>query len=207
MIQFKHITKQFSDNFVLQDFNLDIQKNEKIIIRGRSGIGKSTIFKLLLGFVKPDKGEIVFEGKALNEKTIWEFRKKIVYISQDLTIGTGKVHQLFKDTLSLKTNAERKKESLKTVNELLSQFELNEAILDMDLEELSGGEKQRVAIINGLLLKRTIFLLDEVTSALDKSLKKKVSDFFYLHPNFTVLSISHDNYMSENGTIRTLKLD
>ena len=117
------------------------------------------------------------------------------------------MHQLFKDTLSLKTNAERKKESLKTVNELLSHFELNETILNMKLEELSGGEKQRIAIINGLLLKRTIFLLDEVTSALDKSLKKKVSDFFYLLPDFTVLSISHDNYSPENGTIRTLNLD
>jgi len=207
MIQFKHITKQFSDNFVLQDFSFSIQKTEKVIITGRSGIGKSTIFKLLLGFVKPDKGEIWFEGKVLDEKSIWDFRKKIVYISQDLNIGTGKVHQLFEDTLSLKTNAEWKTESLNTVNELLSQFELNKTILDMSLEDLSGGEKQRVAIINGLLLKRDIFLLDEVTSALDKSLKKKVSDFFYLHPTFTVLSISHDNYMPENKTIRTLKLD
>jgi len=207
MIQFKHITKQFSDNFVLQDFSFSIQKTEKVIITGRSGIGKSTIFKLLLGFVKPDKGEIWFEGKVLDEKSIWDFRKKIVYISQDLNIGTGKVHQLFEDTLSLKTNAEWKTESLNTVNELLSQFELNKTIFDMSLEDLSGGEKQRVAIINGLLLKRDIFLLDEVTSALDKSLKKKVIDFFYLHPTFTVLSISHDNYMPENKTIRTLKLD
>lgn len=77
----------------------------------------------------------------------------------------------------------------------------------MDIEALSGGEKQRIAIINGLLLSRDIYLLDEITSALDASLKKKVIDFFYLHPTFTVLSISHDSYIPESTGIRTLKLD
>lgn len=207
MIQFKNITKQFTDHFVLHNFNFEIQKGEKIAITGRSGIGKTTIFKLLLGFVKPDKGEILFEGEPLTDKTIWDLRKKIVYISQDLNIGTGKVSQLFEDTLSLKTNADKKAEGLKRANELLAQFELTAAILSMNIEELSGGEKQRIAIINGLLLNRDIYLLDEITSALDKSLKKKVIDFFYLHPDFTVLSISHEQYLPENTTIRTLKLD
>ena len=207
MIQFKNITKQFSAHFVLQDFSFEIQKAEKINITGRSGIGKTTIFKLLLGFVKPDKGEILFEGEVLNDKTIWELRKRIVYISQDLNIGTGKVSQLFDDTLSLKANAELKAKSLHSLNEYLTQFELNETILNKDIEDLSGGEKQRVAIINGLLLQRDIYLLDEISSALDKELKQKVIDYFYLHADFTVLSISHDNYIPENTTIRTLKLD
>ena len=207
MIEFRNVTKQFTEQFVLQDFNLEIQKGEKIMITGRSGIGKTTIFRLLLGFVKPDKGEILYEDEALNDKSIWDFRKRIVYISQDLNIGTGKVRQLFEDTLSLKANIAIKTESLNKVNELLIQFELKEAILNMDLEALSGGEKQRIAIINGLLLQRDIYLLDEITSALDKSLKKKVIDFFYLNTDFTVLSISHDNYFPENCTIRTLKLD
>lgn len=207
MIQFKNVTKQFSEHFVLQDFSFEIQKAEKINITGRSGIGKTTIFKLLLGFVKPDNGEILFEGEVLNDKTIWDLRKRTVYISQDLNIGTGKVYQLFDDTLSLKANAELKAESLNSLNKLLIQFELDQTILKKDIEDLSGGEKQRIAIINGLLLKRDIFLLDEITSAMDKNLKQKVIDFFYLQPDFTVLSISHDNYIPENTSIRTLKLD
>ncbi len=207
MIQFKNVTKKFSEHFVLQDFSFEIQRYEKINITGRSGIGKTTIFKLLLGFTKPDKGEILFEGEVLNDKTIWDLRKRIVYISQDLNIGTGKVSQLFNDTLLLKANAELKTESLNSLNKLLVQFELDETILNKDIEDLSGGEKQRIAIINGLLLNRDIYLLDEISSALDKNLKQKVIDFFYLHPDFTVLSISHDNYIPENTTIRTLKLD
>lgn len=123
MIQFKNITKQFTEQFVLQDFNLEIHKADKIVITGRSGIGKTTIFRLLLGFAKPDKGEILFEGEALNDKSIWDFRKRIVYISQDLNIGTGKVRQLFEDTLSLKANLAFKSESLNMLNELLIQFE------------------------------------------------------------------------------------
>ncbi len=207
MIQFKNVSKQFSEHFVLQDFSFEIQKAEKINITGRSGIGKTTIFKLLLGFTKPDKGEILFESEVLNDKTIWDFRKRIVYISQNLNIGTGKVYQLFDDTLSLKANVALKTESMNSLNKLLIQFELNETILNKDIEDLSGGEKQRIAIINGLLLNRDIFLLDEITSALDKNLKQKVIDFFYLHADFTVIAISHDNYIPENSTIRTLKLD
>lgn len=207
MFRLEHLTKQFSDQFVLEDFSFDIQEGEKIIVSGRSGIGKTTLFRLLLGFEQPDSGKIYFENELFTEVTVWNLRRRVAYVSQDLNIGRGNLQAFFNETLSLKANAEYKNSSLGELEELLNSFELPDTLLQKNIEELSGGEKQRVAIINALLLKRNIFFLDEITSALDKSLKAKVLDYFLLNPAFTVLSISHDNYLPTEAVTRTLKLD
>ena len=154
-----HITKQFSKQFVLQDFSFEIQPGDKVIVSGRSGIGKTTLFRLLLGFEKPNRGEIYFENRLLNDTNVWELRRKVAYVSQDLNIGRGNLQSFFNATLSLKANLSNKKAGLEDLNELLEYFELPEALLLKNIEELSGGEKQRVAIINASLLKRTIVLL------------------------------------------------
>jgi len=207
MFSIQHITKRFTEQFVLQDFSFDIQPGDKVIVCGRSGIGKTTLFRLLLGFEKPDNGAIYFENQLLDETTVWKLRRRVAYVSQDLNIGRGNLQAFFNETLSIKANLQYKNDSLNGLNGLLDYFNLPEALLQKNIEELSGGERQRVAIINALLLKRTIFFLDEITSALDKSLKSKVLDYFLLNPEFTVLSISHDNYLPANATIKTLKLD
>ena len=207
MFRLEHLTKQFSDQFVLEDFSFDIQEGEKIIVSGRSGIGKTTLFRLLLGFEQPDSGKIYFENELLTEITVWNLRRRVAYVSQDLNIGRGNLQTFFNETLSLKANVEQKSNSLGELEELLNAFELPDTLLQKNIEELSGGEKQRVAIINALLLKRNIFFLDEITSALYKSLKSKVLDYFLLNPTFTVLSISHDNYLPAEAITRTLKLD
>ncbi|MDD4993588.1 MAG: ATP-binding cassette domain-containing protein [Paludibacter sp.] len=207
MFELQHITKQFSDKFVLQDFSFKIAQGDKINIAGRSGIGKTTLFRLLLGFEQPDSGTILYENKALNETSVWELRKKVAYVSQDLNIGRGNVQAFFDETLSLKANLAHKTNSKAEIKQYFALFELSEDLLSKNIEELSGGEKQRIAIINALLLKRTIFFLDEITSALDKVLKTKVLDYFLQNPEFTVLYISHDNYLPSGVELKTLKLD
>lgn len=207
MFELQHITKQFSEKFVLQDFSFKIAQGDKINIAGRSGIGKTTLFRLLLGFEQPDSGTILYENKALNETSVWELRKKVAYVSQDLNIGRGNVQAFFDETLSLKANLPYKTNSKADIKQYFALFELSEDLLSKNIEELSGGEKQRIAIINALLLKRTIFFLDEITSALDKVLKTKVLDYFLQNPEFTVLYISHDNYLPSGVELKTLKLD
>lgn len=207
VFRIENISKQFSEQFVLRDFSFVIQPGDKVIVSGRSGIGKTTLFRLLLGFEKPDSGEIYFENQLIDELSVWELRRKVAYVSQDLSIGRGNLQTFFNETLSLKANFPNKKGALEKLNTLLVYFELPETVLQKNIEELSGGEKQRVAIINALLLNRSIFFLDEITSSLDKTLKSKVMDYFLLNPNFTILSISHDNYVPTGIATKTLKLD
>jgi putative ABC transport system ATP-binding protein len=98
----EHITRQFSEKFVLRNFSFSVSSGDKLNIAGRSGIGKTTLFRLLLGFDRPDSGTIYFEGEPLTEERAWAVRRKVAYVSQDLNIGRGRVQQLFDDTLSLK---------------------------------------------------------------------------------------------------------
>lgn len=74
----------------------------------------------------------------------------------------------------------------------MRELELEYDILDKNFQELSGGEKQRIGILITFLLNRDIYLLDEITSALDVNLKKKVADYFLAREDWTILEISHD---------------
>lgn len=207
VFKLENITKQFSEKFILHNFSFEIATGEKINISGRSGIGKTTLFRLLLGFEKPDAGKIYFDDELLNDENVWKVRKKVAYVSQDLNIGHGKVSGLFDETLSYKANSPQKKEAEKEIKNFLHFFELPEDTTEKNIEELSGGEKQRIAIINALILRRKIFFLDEASSALDEQLKRKVLDFFMNQSDLTVLYISHDNYLPARSSVRTLKLD
>lgn len=206
MIRFENISKRFSEQYVLNGFSFVVEKGDKVNISGRSGIGKTTLFKLLLGFEQPETGIIYFENKALTGKNCWEFRKKAAYVSQDLNIGTEKVSEFFENAVSLKANVYEKENYASNRDKWMSFFELPQALLDKHLDELSGGEKQRVVIINALLLNRKIFLLDEITSALDKAMKEKVINFFFTQPDFTILYISHDQYLPQGANIKTILL-
>lgn len=206
MIKLEDITVKFKEIYILKNFNLTIEKGEKVLISGKSGIGKSTLLKLLLGFTLPDKGNILFNDSPLDKDNIWEFRKNIAYVSQDLDIGEGEVKELIKNILGFKTNSGEVLNNDK-LTDLLSIFEFDGEILAKNYEELSGGEKQRIVIIISVLLNRDIFLLDEISSALDENLKKKVINYFLDQKDLTVIIISHDSGFIQNKELRTINLE
>ena len=90
---------------------------------------------------------------------------------------------------------------------LLGYFEFNEDIVDKNIEDLSGGERQRLAIVISVLLGRDVFFLDEVTSALDKHLKKKVVDYFVKRKDWTSLVVSHEPLWLENPAVKVFSLE
>jgi putative ABC transport system ATP-binding protein len=206
MIRLENINVKFNDDYLIKDLSFTVEKGEKFLIYGQSGIGKTTIFRLLLGFEFPQTGKIYFEDKVLDVPTVWDIRQKVAYVSQNLDIGGGNVSRLIQRVFSYKSNAhitvsdERQKE-------LLSFFRLKESILNEDFEKLSGGEKQRIAIIISVLLDRNIFLIDEPTSSLDIELKERVMKYFIENKTWTVLAISHDTDWLNRSGLRVVNLD
>lgn len=197
---------KFNGNYLLKELNFSIERGDKFLIYGQSGIGKTTIFRLLLGFEFPERGNIYFEKKTLDVNTIWDIRKKVAYVSQNLDIGSGTVSGLIHYAFSYKSNAHLKV-SDERLKEMLSFFRLKESILNEDFDRLSGGEKQRIALITALLLDRSIFLLDEATSSLDTELKEKVITLFTENKHWTVTVSSHDKDWLNRPGLKVFNLD
>jgi len=100
LIKYENIGISFENKKVISDFNLSVKKKQKVLMRGKSGTGKTTLLKLLLGFTKPAEGTLYFQSQAIDSKTCWEARKKIAYVVQDTDLGEGKVKNLLNDIFS-----------------------------------------------------------------------------------------------------------
>ena len=197
MISYQQIFLKFDDQVIFDDFNLEIEKNEKILLTAGSGRGKTTLVKMLLGFSLPDAGEIYVDGIKLRGKTIADIRGRITYISQDTNLPKGLVAEVFKEIFNFQKNRSLK-DDLDNLRAWLGEFSLPSETIDKEVDDLSGGERQRLAIIFGILLKRDIWILDEVTTGLDPDLKKKVIDLL-MTKNGTMLIISHDDLFKDQG--------
>ncbi|MCD4848631.1 MAG: ATP-binding cassette domain-containing protein [Candidatus Aegiribacteria sp.] len=206
MIKFNNIHLSYNGKTVIHNLSFEIQQRDKVVILGKSGSGKSSLFSMILGFVKPSEGEVIFDGMRVDEKSIWDIRKKVAYIDQDVSIGSGNIIDLLGFVSRLKTNMHLDFSKDK-VDDLLRYFELTGDFIDKNVEDLSGGERQRLAVVISVLLERNIFFLDEVTSSLDKHLKKKVADYFVKRKDWTSLVISHDPVWLENPSVKVFALE
>ncbi|KPK64557.1 hypothetical protein AMJ83_02320 [candidate division WOR_3 bacterium SM23_42] len=206
VIRFKDVSVKFNDEFLFENLDFELRRGDKLLVYGKSGEGKTTIIRLILGFECPHGGSIFFEGHRLGRKTVWYVRTKISYVSQNLDIGDGPVRGLINRVMAFKANANIKPSNAE-LSDWLKFLRLKESILREHFERLSGGEKQRIAILIALLLKRDVFLLDEVTSALDSELKGKMIDYFTSRSDATVIVISHDKDWLDSPGIRIINLD
>ncbi|RSD36084.1 MAG: putative ABC transport system ATP-binding protein, partial [Methanohalophilus sp.] len=197
IIEYRDLSIIHSHQKVLENFNLIIKEGEKVLIRGKSGTGKSTLFLCLLGLMYPSGGNVYFDNLPVNGNSVSVVRTKIAYVPQDVDVGRDSVNEFFDTIFSY--NAVGFTPDFEKIQRLLEWFELDDSILKKEFKSLSGGEKQRIILILSLLLERNVFLLDEPTSSLDSSLKSKVVDYFVNDPSLTVVVISHDPQWEREG--------
>lgn len=202
LIEFKNINLKFKDNVIFSDFNLKINQNDKVVIVGPSGIGKSSLFNLLLGLNQPQSGQIFFNSKKINSDNVNKLRSQIAYVDQEISLGNGVVKDVMADYFSFAVN-KNLKITKKNLMDLFNEFLLDPAILNQNVEDLSGGEKQRLGLVIALLLKRPILLLDEISSSLDEDLTKSVIAKILALKNKTVILIAHDLEWQKQKNIKT----
>ena len=206
MIEFKNVSLNFNGKAVFSNLSFAISGGDKVVVLGKSGLGKSSLFSLILGFVQPDSGTVLFDGICVDEKSVWDVRRKIAFVDQDVSVGAGKLSEWLVFVSGFKSNSSADF-GQKKVEELMNFFEMGHDLLDKDVSELSGGERQRIAIVVSVLLGRKVFLLDEVTSALDRNLKEKVAEFVFREKDWTVIVISHDNIWFNNTSVKIFDLE
>ncbi|MFA6740908.1 MAG: ATP-binding cassette domain-containing protein [Arcobacteraceae bacterium] len=190
VLDIKNLTFYYKkDNPIYKDFSLKLNKGELVTIFGKSGTGKTTLFELIFGSLKPIKGSI--------EKS------KIAMIFQD-------PYNSFHPTYSIK---EQIKDvvgniSSKELTEFLEKLTLEEDILNKKPYELSGGQLQRCSILRALLMKPDLLLIDEPTSALDNIIAYDVMKLLItLLDKCAILLITHDLDMASWCSDKIIRLE
>ncbi len=190
-IEFNDLAVVIDGQKIFSGLNLTIPAEEKVSLIGRSGSGKSTLLRCLLGFVTPSGGTIKIFSEELTAKSIWKLRTRMAYVPQEPELAGGEVQQVLEKPFNLANNRHLKG-NLSRVPALMERLLLPAKLLQEDISELSGGEKQRIAMLMALLLERAIMVLDEASSALDPDSKQAALDLLQEQPQLTVLSVSHD---------------
>ena len=186
ILDIKNLSYSFGSNPILKDINIHVNENEMVAIVGSSGVGKSTLFNLIAGVLKKQVGKITINGSE-------DYIGKVAYMLQKDLLFEHKtiIDNVILPLIIAKVN---KKEALEEGNKILKQFNLDK-YANKYPQQLSGGMRQRVALIRTYMFKRNIFLLDEAFSALDAITKKELHKWYLdlkKEFNLTTLLITHD---------------
>lgn len=170
-VEFEHVSYKYpnTNQFVIKDLNFSVKKGECIAVVGASGSGKSTIMNLIIGLLRPVDGQILIDGKPLDEYNLSEYRHNISVVPQNSILFSGTIRENI--TYGLEKYSEEE------LSAVVEKANLNEFIKDLPNgidtvigehgDKLSGGQKQRITIARALIRNPSILILDEATSALD----------------------------------------
>ena len=170
VISIKGLYMSFDDLPVLKGIDFNLFKGENVAVLGKSGIGKSVLIKIIVGLLKPDKGEVFVLGKQvdkLDHKELDELRLRIGFSFQSSALyDSMNVYQNLAFPLTMNVKNLSKKVVDEAVEEVLEAVGLKDKIKQMP-SDLSGGQRKRIGIARTLILKPEIMLYDEPTSGLD----------------------------------------
>lgn len=191
MLRLKNISVIKKGKTILNNIDFSVDKGEKILITGKSGSGKTTLLKSILFFEWLAAGEILFNGEKTTHLNIHDYRRNFVYIGQKAPSFAGIVGEYLNLPFEFMYNVNQKPDDSVTTG-LLEYFSFHESVLEQDYNSLSGGEQQRITIIQSLLLDKPVYLLDETTSHMDEDNTHKVIDAVNRKNSRTVISVSHN---------------
>lgn len=209
MIEIKNITKSFDSLNVLKGIDLHVNKGEVVCIIGPSGAGKTTLLQIIGTLDKPDSGNVIIEGidvTQLKQKALAQFRNKhlgFVFQFHQLLPEFSAIENVEIPALIAGVSA---KEARKQAEELLEYMGLSNRV-NHKPNELSGGEKQRVAVARALINKPSVILADEPSGSLDSKNKQELHQLFFdLRDKYgqTFVIVTHDEGLASlsDRTIR-----
>ena len=213
LVRLQNISVRFDDDQILNDLCLDIKEKEFITLLGPSGCGKTTTLRILGGFVTPDSGDVIFDGKRIND--VPPYQRQINTIFQKYALFPH-LNVYENVAFGLRVQKKPEQEIRRTVDEMLGLVNLR-GFEKRDINSLSGGQQQRVAIARAIVNRPKVLLLDEPLAALDAKLRKDMQNelkriqrqlgitfIFVTHDQEEALSMSDTVVVMNNGEIQQI---
>lgn len=179
-IEMSHISFRYNEHmpYVLDDISLKIRPGQYVAIVGKTGCGKSTLMRLLLGFEKPQKGAVYYDGKDLNTLDLKSLRQKIGVVMQDGKLFQGDIYSnIVISAPQLSVQDAWEAAELAGIAEDIRRMPMGmHTLISEGSGGVSGGQRQRLMIARAIAPKPKILMFDEATSALDNLTQKKVAE-------------------------------
>lgn len=190
-IEFRDVGIAFDGRSILKDVNLKIEKGEKIAIVGENGSGKTTLMNLLLRFNEPTNGEILINGRPIEDYNIEDYRRRFSVVTQSVHLFKGTIE----DNISFGNGngiQSLEKRELDFCTEVIRKLE-KEADVGADGTKLSGGERQKISLLRALEKPSQILVMDEPTSNYDSESCARFNEFIRSDERFDFYFIvTHD---------------
>jgi len=179
-VEMDHVTFRYSDDtpYIVRDISFKIKPGEYVAIVGKTGCGKSTIMRLLLGFEKPEKGAIYFDGKDINSMDLGTLRRNIGTVMQSSGLFQGDIYSniVITDPELTLDDAWEAAEKAGIADDIREMPMGMHTIISEGQGGISGGQRQRIMIARAIAPKPKLLMFDEATSALDNKTQRQVSE-------------------------------
>jgi len=190
IFEVKNLSYQVGETKILKQINLDINKGQYLTVVGPSGSGKSTLMRILASMISATSGEVIFDGKSIETYEPTAYRQRVSYAFQQPTLFGKTV----RDNLMFPFEVRKQEFDEKKVNDYLEMVNLDASYIDKSVNDVSGGEKQRIALLRNLLFPPEVLITDEVTAGLDADNKTIVHKMLnkFNRDGLTILRVTHD---------------
>jgi ABC-type sugar transport system ATPase subunit len=199
----RHISKRFGHVQALRDASVSVPAGKVVALVGDNGAGKSTFMKTLLGINRPDSGEVIIGGEAVELRSVRDAQNRGVdAVHQDLALAPELSvvdnmflgHELLAASFAGRLGGLRRKQMMERADVALRELSINLPSLTVPIRDLSGGQRQAVAVARAVMWSRTAVLMDEPTAALGARQSEIIADLMrtVAARGLGVLVISHD---------------
>lgn len=189
-LQVRDLTVKFKNGEKIAYPDFQIKKGEKVILLGDSGTGKSTLFKLILGKLKASQGQIIFRDQ--NQQPLHFNLDELGYLAQDGMLFPGTIkNNITMFNSKLEKGLPRVVQAVGLEKDLVHFPEGADRVINLDQDNLSGGQKQKILLARALLHKPHWLLIDEGTSAIDHQTTKQILHYLLASP-YTIIMIAHN---------------
>ena len=192
MLESRNLSLRLNEQTIISRLNFRISSGEKILLKGPSGSGKTSILHLIMGFIPPTDGELIWKLADYNKLNISTIRRDIAWVPQNFShLGSDSALTHIDNIFNYQIN-KASRPSLNYIRSIAELLDLTPEHLKKKFSQLSGGEAQRIAILTAILLNRELTLMDEPTSALDYRTADKAMNLI-INSTKALICISHSS--------------